>query len=784
MGIRNFLLLAGWVFCAATSIGISRADTFTATYTPLKDATQTASTNWNSGGVTNDGKFLYGLGHSHNTNGDNSLWLYDPATDSHRQLQPNTGGKWLYTPQVNNSGRWGEATGSLATYFGGPTINALTNRNNHQAFYLPARNEFWVLAGTTFYQGNGHFAGRFDLATERWSFISTLGTPDGVVKPGGLGEFSAGLIAPPVSWVAPNAATVVCADLNTVVMFGGMGDATGTVRVIEPNPAGPEPYRMTTAPKPPFHFPAENMRHNAACAGDTVYFVEGQRKLPGVKCCSTPNPAQVWKFHVPSRVWTRLSEGPPGGYFPVVTYDSDAKALLYYGGGTGGGSTAVWAYDLLADTWHDLTAATAAPKIDMHIGGFIPGFGHVYKGGRVHNPDGSTIAGASRRMHKIALTRTGEAVPPPPPPPDLGPVVLQCPAGCTPIATAPPPEPTPEPCTPDATGLCPQTPPPEPVPDPTPPSGASSFTWTTIKLPGYPKSPQGSMKHQRLIEGPDGRVYILGGDFGGGASNIGRQLVYSFDPRVADGDWRMEAQECGTVENPVHWHTDEAGVAWDAKRKVFWKLAGSEYGPDDACFLAGKSAKAKVITFDPATKLWTVPAHVVQKRFGYVTNGVLDPAKDELVQITDKTAFHLSLETGQWASHGLPGDEFRFNAISARIGRDVWWLNREEVLESYNLDTHTLKAHGVWPFPPRKGWGASMTFALGNKVLAVWPNHLSTEPKSAALYDPATKQWTVLDQGEGRGNTGMIHSSGKLILMGGMAPPEDHNKFVWVGALS
>ena len=30
----------------------------------------------------------------------------------------------------------------------------------------------------------------------------------------------------------------------------------------------------------------------------------------------------------------------------------------------------------------------------------------------------------------------------------------------------------------------------------------------------------------------------------------------------------------------------------------------------------------------------------------------------------------------------------------------------------------------------------------------------------------------------------MTHSSGRIILMGGMAPPADHNKFVWVGTLT
>ena len=818
---------------------------FTATYRELARSPASFETVWYSGAVTKDGKFVYGIGHSHNAYGNNGLWLYDPATDTHKSIFPDTGNRWRWEAGVDKSGHWDDldrvADRALYDFFGGPKITALTTRNNHQAFYLPARNEFWVLAGTTFHQSSPYFGGRFSLDTNRWEYLSK---PWGEKTVGDLADFSAGVIAGSGGWVAPNAATAVCPDINTVVLFGGMS-GTGGVRIIEPNPAGPEPYQWGSSAKPPFHHPAENVRHNAACVGDTVYFVEGQRRVPNVKCCTTPDPATFWKFHVPTRKWTQLASGPPGGYFAVLTYDSEARALVDYApGSTGAGSDKLWVYDLLDGTWHDLTGTVPnLPRVDMHTGGYIPGFGHVYKGGRRFKADGTSMGySASALMMKIALRRVhgpgapaALAPPTPPLPPPAAVSTPEAPAAAAPdrhrsiaervaekrLAAASGAAAPPSAVSSKATAAKDAAPVADrkvakPVPAPPPasrpaaaprkkaaqiaqagPSAPSpiqggAIRWSRIPLPGYPRSPQGEMKHQRLVEGPGGRVYILGGDFGGGPQrNIGRQAVFSFDPLSARGDWRMEAPECGTKDNPVHWHTDEAGVAWDAKRRVLWKLAGMEYGPgskdpaEDPCLSAGRSVKAKVIAFDPTTKLWTVPPHVKQTRFGYVTNGVIDPVKDELIQITDKAVKHLSLETGQWTSHGLPGDVIRFNAIAARVGRDVYWCNRKQVLESYNLDTHKMTTHSVAPWPvPAKGWEMQMVMPYGDKVLVVRPTSDAGTPRYAAIYDPAAKRWTTLDIGAGWGNTGMMHSSGKVILMGGgINGPAYHNKQVWVGEL-
>jgi hypothetical protein len=770
--LHIMLVVLGQLLAVCIEWGqVAVAAEFEATYAELAPSPLNAATTWYSGAVTRDGKFLYGLGNSHNAYGNNSLWLYEPGTDRHANVFPNTGGKWRWDRDtkkqaIASSGHWAKldpvADKALFDFFGGSDIKALTNRNNHQAFYVPARDEFWVLAGTTFYQSSPYFGGRFNMKTQRWTNLST-----------NLAEFSAGLIAGSGEWVAPNAATAVCADLNTVVLFGGM-HATGGVCIIEPNPDNPEPYRWASAPKPPIYQPAENVRHNAVCVGDTVYFISGQERVPDVKCCRTPDPAAFWKFHVPSRKWTRLPDGPAGAYFTLLTHDSDAGALLVYGGSA---SNRLWVYDLAAGQWHDLTGSVSGlPRADMHTGGFVPGFGHIVKGGKRYDANGKDLGyGASAKMLKIVLRRLASEQPPVKPasaPVDPSPGSVQPSSEPTPVDPTPDPEP-PAPVEPETSPA-----PVEPVP--------TEIAWAKIPLPGKPRSPQGSMKHQRLVEGPKGRVYILGGDWGGDwGNNSGRQEVYSFDPLSDTGDWRLEAPYCGTKEHPVHWHTDEAGVAWDAKRGVFWKIAGTEYGPDDSCLAAGGSFKAKVATFDPATKKWAKPTGFDQTRFGFVTNGVLDPVRDEMVQIIDKAVKRLNLETGQWSTTALPGGAIRFNVIAARVGRSVWWANREQVLESFNLDTGEMTTHEVTPWsPPTSSWEMQIVMPVGDRVLVVRPTSRADTHRHAAFYDPAARRWTTLDPGEGWGNTGMVHSSGRLVLMGGgIDGPAHHNKFVWVGNL-
>ena len=386
--------MSGCLALLACCLGLPRvvlADTFSATYSELARSPIGGATTWYSGAVTKDGTFIYGFGISHDSARNNALAEYDPKTNTHRIVSPDTSAFYRWQRLVNGvpqdqagsgaevpkSGHWAPLdpvkNKTLYDYFGGPDIKAITNRNNHQAFYLPALDQFWVLAGAYWDKSSPYFAGRFQRGVDRWAYVSKPWSDP--TKSDGA-DFSAGMIAGQwPGWVPANAATAVCADLNTVVLFGGMS-GTGGVRIIEPNPAGPEPYRWASAPKPPIYQPAENVRHNAVCVGDTVYFVTGQERWPNESKLRTPDPAPFWKFHVPSRTWTKLTPGPAGAYFTVMTHDAAANALLVYGGSGGANpSNRLWVYDLTDNTWRAGSSETTIRRVIREgVFGQMPGF--------------------------------------------------------------------------------------------------------------------------------------------------------------------------------------------------------------------------------------------------------------------------------------------------------------------------------------------------------------------------------------------------------------------------
>ncbi|HEY0674895.1 MAG TPA: hypothetical protein VGD25_01680, partial [Immundisolibacter sp.] len=61
---------------------------FTATYTELARSPAGYAASWYSGAVTKDGKFIYGMGHSHASYNNTGLWTYDPATNTHTSVSP------------------------------------------------------------------------------------------------------------------------------------------------------------------------------------------------------------------------------------------------------------------------------------------------------------------------------------------------------------------------------------------------------------------------------------------------------------------------------------------------------------------------------------------------------------------------------------------------------------------------------------------------------------------------------------------------------------------------
>src|SRR5215472_13795898 len=117
-------------------------------------------------------------------------------------------------------------------------------RHNHMSFYIPRLNEFWVWGGSHLETLPGALrSGRFSLTEKKWLATSTTdsGAFDHILEGG-----TAFLSTMSAAWAGE-------ADMG--VMFGGSveGNPTNRQWIIEPNSAGPEPYRIIefSGPRPP-----------------------------------------------------------------------------------------------------------------------------------------------------------------------------------------------------------------------------------------------------------------------------------------------------------------------------------------------------------------------------------------------------------------------------------------------------------------------------------------------------------------------------------------------------
>jgi Divergent InlB B-repeat domain/Kelch motif len=289
------------------------------------------------------------------TDGDNSVRLFDPLTNRWSYLWPNSNG-----------------------------ANGLQNRGEHVSFYVPARGaqgELWVLGGGYDPDSANQWGGRFDIATRQWR---TFGSP---------AAFAAGLIAGSLAEPGQDAGAAWCSDMNTGVWFGGgaAGNAQGYTGLIEPNPSGNAPYRfraITPVPSPPARWRTVS---SMVCVGTRVYVYGGEAQQPDAQGnVSAVALKDLWRFDLVTEVWTQLASGGQGGPDVAMTYDSASQTLVvfgYYDSVTGNGGTDLWTYDLASNSWSNKTAAATEDGVcpsamHGHAGVYAPSVGaHIFHRG-------------------------------------------------------------------------------------------------------------------------------------------------------------------------------------------------------------------------------------------------------------------------------------------------------------------------------------------------------------------------------------------------------------------
>jgi len=244
----------------------------------------------------------------------------------------------------------------------GYTNGGPQNRHNHVSFYVARLDEFWIWGGSHLETLPGALrSGRFSVREKSWLATSTAdhGAFNGIIQGGTMY-----LETMSAAWSS---------EMDTGVLFGGsiQGNPTDRQWIIEPNPAGPEPYRLVEfgGPRPPIRTQVMNCM---VAVGSDFYLYAGNYQEPGGPYV---NRKDLWKFDGKTRSWTKLPDAPGTSYQPVLTYDSKANALVAWAGGK------IFVYDIATQKWSDQTPA-GLPCVTNHVGGYLPNINtHLYEGG-------------------------------------------------------------------------------------------------------------------------------------------------------------------------------------------------------------------------------------------------------------------------------------------------------------------------------------------------------------------------------------------------------------------
>lgn len=254
-----------------------------------------------------------------------------------------------------------------------------------------------------------------------------------------------------------------------------------------------------------------------------------------------------------------------------------------------------------------------------------------------------------------------------------------------------------------------------------------------MPMPAPGEGPAGKMKHLTFEPGPNGRIYVFGGDYFGrppGASY--RREVWSVD--LEANDWRLEAGYCPPSAE-VTWDRGrcQAGLAHLGGERFL--VVGGNYGLNNsgACDAPASGIReAYVMEWDGS---YRIPEQTPQNPerdlggpFGQIKYGVWDPERERFLAIKGHGQI-ADFRNGEWRLiPGATGGYLWSAQGSQNIVARRWYMIDEKAgdhgrLLYMDLDTNRLYTAADLPFPARRRrnsyetttvawWGARERLAL------------------------------------------------------------------------
>lgn len=265
-------------------------------------------------------------------------------------------------------------------------IGGVHNRHNGALLYVPIRDELWIWGGSHMETiPNALRSGRFHVDTKKWlaTSLSDSGAFAGIIK--GTMPFRA------------NMALAWSKDANTGMLFGGSDNAIyDDCYLIEPNLAGPEPYKLTLVigPRPLSRTQAQNL---LVAVGPDFYLCGGYYgQVPEGYLFRQ----DLWKFSRAAQSWTKLASPPADAY--AANLATDGQRLLFWV------DNKIYLYDIATDKWD---SGTPAPFFSNGVGVYLPITKSFYFQGGNEANGASNYAGYSVTLDASTPPPTGFNIP-------------------------------------------------------------------------------------------------------------------------------------------------------------------------------------------------------------------------------------------------------------------------------------------------------------------------------------------------------------------------------------
>lgn len=662
--------------------------------------------------------FVWCFGYSHVPPNNSAVIYYDLLNDVWGYLQQDRSNEYPSTyPELGN------------------LDDVVCNRNNHAQFFADFCSQIWTGGGFTEIEDQNDWQpmnhGIMFLSERNatypgdrnWKYIwrgdgnltrdfGVSAANGGSMLKGDPGYDIIKGVDPNTSNVmtAINAATAVNNTLRCFVRVGGLiyktnnvTDAfTNMIAVWEQNPDGPEEWVYYEEELPngdPAYPPQINAARGASacCAGENFY-VYCRR----VQASDDGRQREFWRFHIPTRTWTRLAKCPLSRLYASLVYVESTNQIVMLCGGDGsvGGTDDANAatndllvYDIATDQWIDYSADSTIRRLNMPLAAYWPtGDKIAVRGGT----SGQTADGTANLSNTDLSTLEFFRV----------------------VNTE-----------------------------------ISVDDIEEIVDSGKPMGRNG--KHFVLAPNPlNGRYYMFGGDYtaGDGGSSYKRQ-VWSMDPENG-GLWTLEAGYCPQNQtDPWPRGRCEAGWIWHPGEACFYTFAGV-YAENTSSFCGYDAATmnyAYVMRFHPDTRTWSIPAQDARPFSNIAKHGFYDYLRNRLITLRPSgggsTLWAFNIGDGTWESIGSYGTYLWARGDQSRRGRKLFFVAENEAkLIAFDLDSQAWEDLGLLPEDPHADDASGGLFApqgmlayWGRKDVLAFTHHYRRN--AIWFYDCRTQQW-------------------------------------------